>query len=389
MKKEILVEKQFCCGCEACVNICPKHCISFEEDEEGFRYPSVNAVDCIDCGLCEKVCPFKNPRESKLPLDVYAAKNNNETELLSSSSGGLFICFAKEIIKEGGVVFGARFNENWEVIHSYTENLEGLSEFMGSKYVQSRIGNTYLEAKRFLQSGRKVLFTGTSCQIAGLHLYLQKEYDNLFTIDIICHGVPSPKVWRRYVTELKGKSLGGQIKKIYFRDKKQGWKDFSFKVSYGGSRFFGLGRNEMSHHFLKDPYMLLFLGNHILRPSCFHCQAKNGKSGSDLTIADFWGIEKCQPELYDKRGVGLLLVNNEKGKKFLDGLELSMHKVTLEEAIARNPFYTKPVKEPEKRKQCFQIINESNMKLKKVLAHLFPVPLSIRIKRNVKSILKK
>ena len=134
--------------------------------------------------------------------------------------------------------------------------------------------------------------------------------------------------------------------------------------------------------------MLLFLGNHILRPSCFHCQAKGGKSGSDLTIADFWGIEECRPELYDERGVGLLLVNNEKGKKFIDGINLSLHKVTLEEAVAHNIVYAQPVKESEKRKQCFQIINESNMNLKKVLDHLFPVPFSIRIKRKVKSILK-
>ena len=167
-----ILDKHNCCGCEACVQICPKQCISFNEDAEGFRYPMVDKRICIDCGLCEKVCPILNKTEERKPLKVYAAKNRDEEELLASSSGGLFILFAKEILCQGGVVFGAKFDENWNVVHAYAETEKDLKAFMGSKYVQSRIGNTYREAKDFLEAGRQVLFSGTSCQAAGLKRFL-------------------------------------------------------------------------------------------------------------------------------------------------------------------------------------------------------------------------
>jgi len=197
-----LVKRELCTGCGACYSICPVHCISMQEDPEGFLYPVIEKEKCTSCKKCENVCPAIVQGNERKPLSVYAAKNLNEEIRRQSSSGGIFTLIAESIIQKGGVVFGARFNGNWEVVHDYTETEEGLAAFRGSKYVQSRIGDTYLKAKDFLLAGRKVLFSGTPCQIAGLKAFLQKDYDNLLTVDLICHGVPSPLVWKRYLDEV-------------------------------------------------------------------------------------------------------------------------------------------------------------------------------------------
>ena len=251
-----ITDKKNCCGCSACVQRCPKQCISLTEDEEGFLYPYVNEESCVECGLCEKICPILNPQEETFPLQVIAAKNTNTEERLGSSSGGLFLPLAKSIINEGGIVFGADYDSNWEVHHVGVENISGLYALMMSKYLQSRIENTYKEAEKFLKCGRKVMFVGTPCQIAGLHGFLRhKVYPNLLTIDVVCHGAPSPGVWRQYLAEtysegefvknrhqaaagkntvfyqsLNAKSPIGDIK---FRDKTMsGWKKFRFVVRY-------------------------------------------------------------------------------------------------------------------------------------------------------------
>lgn len=197
-----ITDKKNCCGCSACVQRCPKQCISLTEDEEGFLYPYVNEESCVECGLCEKICPILNPQEETFPLQVIAAKNTNTEERLGSSSGGLFLPLAKSIINEGGIVFGADYDSNWEVHHVGVKNISGLYALMMSKYLQSRIENTYKEAEKFLKCGRKVMFVGTPCQIAGLHGFLRhKVYPNLLTIDVVCHGAPSPGVWRQYLAE--------------------------------------------------------------------------------------------------------------------------------------------------------------------------------------------
>ena len=240
-----ILDKHNCCGCAACVQACPKQCISFNEDEQGFRYPLVDESLCIDCGLCEKVCPVIHQSDAKKPLKVYAAQNPNEEIRLKSSSGGIFTLLAEAVIDEGGVVFGARFDKNWEVEHGYTESKEGLTAFRGSKYLQSRTGETYKQARDFLKAGRKVLYSGTSCQIAGLKKFLRKEYENLITVDVVCHGAPSPLVWRTYLDDLKKcpKGTAGKnsvcssinempvITGISFRDKSTGWKKYGFVLS--------------------------------------------------------------------------------------------------------------------------------------------------------------
>ena len=196
-----ITDKSKCCGCNACVQACPKQCIEMHEDDEGFLYPRVDTTRCIDCGKCEKVCPVINQAEPHRPIKVYAAINPDEEIRRQSSSGGIFTLLAEQTIKEGGVVFGARFDESWQVTHDYTESIEGLASLRGSKYVQSCIGDTFLKAEAFLKQGRKVLFTGTPCQISGLKKYLHKEYENLLTVDFVCHGVPSPLIWQKYLSE--------------------------------------------------------------------------------------------------------------------------------------------------------------------------------------------
>ena len=197
-------EKKDCCGCHACASVCAHRAITMQVDEEGFLYPVIDKDTCVECGLCEQVCPFVNQASTVQPLKVYAARSNDEELRRKSSSGGVFTLLAEAVIREGGVVFGAKFDKGWNVVHAWTDALDGLADFRGSKYVQSIIGSTYEEAKHFLRQGRKVLFSGTPCQIAGLKRYLCKDYDNLLTVDVVCHGVPSPLVWKKYLSEVCG-----------------------------------------------------------------------------------------------------------------------------------------------------------------------------------------
>ena len=312
-------EKKDCCGCSACVQICPKQCISMSADNEGFLYPQVNTTICIDCSLCEKVCPIINQEESKEPQAIYAARNSNENIRLKSSSGGIFTLLAEEIIKSGGVVFGAKFNNNWNVVHDYTETLEGLDAFRGSKYVQSIIGDNFKIAKHFLDDGRKVLFSGTPCQIAGLKKYLRKEYKNLLTVDIVCHGVPSTSIWEKYKNNIKklaiysfkdstsnDKSIA--LNEVNFRDKTNGWKNYLCTYSVKRTSDYLSGTLKYEH--TKDPYMRLFLANYLLRPSCYYCPSKAGKSRSDMTLGDCWGIKRMNKSFDDNKGVGVCVIHN-------------------------------------------------------------------------------
>ena len=364
--------KSKCCGCTACVSICPKQCITMREDEEGFLYPMVDSSLCIDCNLCKKICPELHSKERREPLNVYAAKHKNEQVRLASSSGGIFTLLAERIIDENGVVFGARFNSNWNVIHDYTETKKGLTAFRGSKYVQSYMGNCYQKVKFFLQQGRKVMFTGTPCQIAGLKNYLRKDYDNLLTVDVVCHGVPSPKVWRIYLNEIARKggknsvlfhpiSEKQEIKSINFRSKSTGWKKYSFALTLSETTADGEKNTVLlSSIFTENPYMNAFLSNLSLRPSCYDCPAKSGKSGSDITIADFWGIEEVLPEFDDDKGISLILSYTEKGIYWLKGLNCEYTKVDYQTAQKNNPSISTSVAKPINRNFFFHQLKYKN-----------------------------
>ena len=329
----VIKEKNKCCGCNACAQRCPKQCITMQADNEGFLYPVVDTAKCIDCGLCEKVCPVINQHEARQPQKAYATYTHNEEVRSQSSSGGIFTVLAEDTIKKGGVVFGVKFNKEWMPEFAFTETIEGIAPFRGSKYVQAIVGNAYKQAEDFLKAGRKVLFTGTPCQIAGLKLYLRKEYTNLLAVDIICHGVPSPKVWNRYLEETCSKLLkarpdgknsvgsadGGTskscIEAISFRSKITGWKKYSFMLKLNFFNSDEKNTGVFAETLDKNAYMRVFLNDTILRPSCYACSTKEGKSHSDITIADFWGIDIIDPAFDDDKGCGLVLINTDKGAK--------------------------------------------------------------------------
>lgn len=302
-----IIDKRNCCGCSACAAICPKQCISMHEDNEGFLYPHVNKARCIDCHLCEKVCNQLNPFENREPLKVLAAMNRNDDIRISSSSGGIFYSLAEGTINKGGIVFGARFDKNWQVVIDYAETIGGIKDFMGSKYVQARIDTAYCDAKRFLDEGRQVLFSGTPCQIAGLHKFLGKQYNNLLSIDFICHGAPSPKVWEIYLKNII--NVKTPIQSISFRNKGKGWKKLHFSIKYNESN----KTISLLSSADKNQYMKAFLADLILRPSCSFCKAKSCSSQSDISLADFWGIWNVNPEMYDNKGTSMLLINTERG----------------------------------------------------------------------------
>lgn len=351
-----ITNKNNCCGCGACLNICPKQCISYKKDEEGFLYPIVNINDCINCNLCNKVCPYNSETVSRKPINIYAAKNKDEQIRLNSSSGGLFSALAEYVINQGGIVFGAQFDENWDIIHSYTDNKKGISQYRGSKYIQSNTLHTYQEAKSFLEKNILVLYTGTPCQILGLKKFLRKDYSNLITVDFVCHGVPSSKIWQLYIKSL---SLDAPINYINFRDKQKGWRNYTLYIQTQFSNFkYHTNENQ-------SLYMKGFLNELYLRPSCHNCIAKNFSSNSDLTIADYWWIQNIKPEFDDDKGVSLVYVNTTKGNHILTELNIDKIETNSEKDISSAYLYQGAVTQSAipnlHRKQFFSLVTSANM----------------------------
>lgn len=373
-------DKSLCCGCSACVQICPKECIFLWTDHEGFLYPRVDKKLCINCGLCEKVCHETQPYQERLPLNVYAANNKDTGIRLKSSSGGIFTILAEGVIRKGGVAFGARFDEDWQVILDYTETFAGLEKFRGSKYVQARTGNTYSKAESFLKQGRLVLFSGTPCQIAGLNHYLRKQYNNLLTVDFVCHGVPSPKVWGRYLDEVIG-AANKSIHDIEFRNKYNGWKKFNFVLDYNQDD----KTVHMSSYHGDNHYMRAFLSNMILRPSCYHCKAKSGRSHSDITIADYWGIQHLHPQMDDDKGTGLVFLNTPKGQDFFDLSKVNYVDSKYEYALRFNHSIKYDVEPHVNRVHFFAQIDEADSVIDLIDKELY-MTFKMKMRKKVKYI---
>lgn len=328
----IQLSRYECTGCSACAQSCPSKCITMKADIEGFLIPSVNK-GCVECHLCEKVCPVLNrKRVEKLPLKTFIGYNDKEKIRLISSSGGVFSLLAEWILQEGGVVFGAAFDEDYNVTHQKIEGSDnGIERLYGSKYVQSTIGTAYIDAEKHLKENRTVLFSGTPCQISGLKGFLRKTYENLITVDVLCHGVVGSEIWQAYIREME-REYGSAVKHISFRQKDDGWKKYALKICFENKQQY-----VKEHHF--DTYMQFFLNNVALRQSCYRCAAKKNGSSADITIGDAWGIEKYAPKMNDDKGASLIIVRSEKGLHVLSEIKTKMtvQEGKPEELLASHP----------------------------------------------------
>lgn len=327
-----LVKRDKCSGCTACANVCPKNCIKMLPDDEGFLYPKIDSLVCTECGLCQKVCPV-DKIEKHLPLSTYALKSKNDEIRLKSTSGAVFETLSKYVLNNGGVVFGCKFNEDLIAEHDYIEYYEGLDAFRGAKYVQSRLNNSFKNVKSFLEQGRWVLFSGTPCQIAGLDFYLNKEYDKLIKCDLVCHSVPSPNALKAYIKEIE-ETNNKKVSKIWFRNKElNGWTKSNLKIIFEDDTVY-------KEPLVNTAFMQGFNRGLYNRPSCANCSYKDFKNVSDITIADYWGIEKVAEDFADNIGVSLVFINSLKGRKIFEEIKenLVFIETKIEESVLENPY---------------------------------------------------
>lgn len=309
-----MVNKRECCGCTACMNICPVGAIQMISDEEGFLYPEINKLKCINCNACVQVCTFKNGCiKRKQPVEIWAVQHKDKNVRIVSSSGGVFTSMYRSIIEHDGIVYGARFDSNFMVEHARATTERECEAFRGAKYVQSNMcpGGILKKVELDLKQGKIVLFSGTPCQVAGLKSYLKDDSpNNLITCDIICHGVPSPVIWKQYLDLIKKKS---QIKNIHFRNKENGWHNSRLYINKMDGTFIAQSHAE-------NPYSNLYFSHYILRESCTVCPYASFERVGDITIGDFWGIENSIPDLDDDLGTSIVMVNSDKGKKLLEDI---------------------------------------------------------------------
>lgn len=313
---EVYPNKNNCYGCIACKNICPSNAIKMLADGEGFLYPKIDPALCCNCGKCKDVCPLYEIEmcQEEYKQRIYAVKHKEEAIRLSSTSGGMFTALSDAILESNGVVYGAILDENLKVCHHRAITKEKRDEMKGSKYVQSDIGEIYKAVKSDLLNEKQVLFTGTPCQIAGLRNYLNHtDIINLILCDIICHGVPSNTLWTEYVKFVE-KEKKASLKMHFFRTKINGWHATTTRNLYYNGK-------EDSRSILSQIHMSLFLNNLILRPCCYTCKFSSFSRNSDITLGDFWGIEKSMPEFDDNKGISLVLINTLKGSTIFDNIQ--------------------------------------------------------------------
>jgi len=353
----IICDSSKCTGCYACYNTCDHSAISMITDNEGFSRPKINSYLCIGCKKCQKVCPVNNPVErNEIPLTIYSGWSKNEDIRLSSASGGAFTELAKFFIEQmHGVVFGVAMNEKLEACHIAVEFVDDLSKLQGSKYIQSNINESYRQTEHYLKEGKNVLFSGTPCQIAGLKNYLRKEYQQLYTVDLICHGVPSKRLFEDYIKHLESK-LQHRVYDVKFRCKKSSWIFFNMAVNSHVEEKTRKISYEYEGAYYSDPFIRGFLRDNALRPSCYQCQYTSTKRVSDFTLADWWGYkaeDKCDKD-FEKKGVSLIFTNTSKGQYILPQLNMLLKERTLEAALMTNISLQKPFTMPGSRQKFWQ-----------------------------------
>ncbi len=370
-------EKSQCCGCTACSSICPKKAVVMKQDEEGFMYPIIDKRKCVNCGLCDKVCPVKNVNKEMFEQKAYIVNNKNDEIRKDSTSGGAFTPIAEYVLNQGGVVYGAAFDKNYNVVHTYVDNKESLTILRGSKYVQSFLGDTFKQVKDLLNDNRIVCFSGTPCQIEGLKKFLQKDYKNLITVDVMCHAVPSPLVWKKYLNYEASKLKGKKIKKVLFRDKsKYGYKYSTMTIK--------TDKDEYSRGVESDPYLRAFFGDLSDRPSCYDCKFKKQCHVSDFTIWDCFIVDNFDKNLDDDKGTSRILINTENGRNTFEKIKGSFNytEVQTDSLVKNVKEMLQSVEMNEKRTKFFKDLNEMNEE--EFFKKWFPDTIKVKVERTAR-----
>lgn len=371
---ERVLDKDKCSGCTACASICPKQAITMKVENDGFMYPVIKQEKCIDCGLCKRTCPILNTKSNKAINKCYVAYSKDEIYSNNSSSGGIFSIIADFILKEKSIVIGAAFDENNKLKHIAISKEEDLIKLKGSKYLQSDLNNIFKYVKENIKD-KKILFVGTPCQVAGIKAFV-KNNDNLICIDLACHGVPSPKLFDKYIKELESKN-NDKLINYDFRDKSTGWDTYSNTMIFKNKNITELQKD--------NEYMKLFLSDIALRKSCFNCDFKLGNKYSDITLCDYWGVQKYYPDMYNKKGVSAIIINTQKGNEIIEKIKdkLICKECELEEILEGNPSIKKSCDEREERKEFFnEIDNLSINELSKKYVKSTPLYKRVLIKIN-------
>lgn len=373
-----ITDKKDCCGCNACGDICAHKAITFKTDIEGFWYPEVDMNKCTDCGLCEKVCPIihKAKEERYNTARVFAAYNKNESVRLDSTSGGIHSALAEVMYDRKAYVCGAIYNDDYAVSHFVSPDRKMLPKIRSSKYLQSSMEGEFIEIRNILREGKDVFYCGTPCQVHALYNFLRKPYPNLTTCDFICRGVNSPKVFLSYMDMLE-KQYGSKATEIKFKNKKWGWHNFSMRVNFANGQ-----------QYCKDRWHdLFFIGylqsGNFARPSCYECKFKGFPQKADITLADFWGIEKIDPSMDQDKGTSLVMVNSDKGLELFNAIksQIEWKEFTIEDARMGNPALDSSLKAVNNdREAFFKELDKSPFD--KVAQKFFPLP---TFKRKLKN----
>jgi len=388
-----LAAKNLCSGCAACYAVCPRKAISMQPDEEGFAYPHIDESLCVHCGLCERACPSLNPQAPREPLVVYAAKANDDALRKESSSGGVFSLLARQIISDGGIVYGAAISgTDLSVCHCSAENEEELSWLRGSKYVQSDVGDTYGRVRNQLDAGRKVLFSGTPCQVAALRNFLARDYENLVCVEVICHAAPSPLAWKKFLEKRAAASAKGRDsarpeavidRRISFRRKDSGWKRYFLSLRFTDGK-------EYLRDMHEDTFLRGFNSELYNRLSCHACSVRELRSGADITLGDYWNVHQRFAEMDDDVGTSVVLVNTEKGATLLDRVAPLCDLVASDYADIRrtNPAVYRSANPHPKRALFFKHVR-NRMDFDSLVINLLKRPLWRRVGSYVKRAVKK
>ncbi len=369
-----------CCGCSACAAVCPRKCTTMQRDGQGFYRPVINTSLCTNCDLCKSICPqISSVADFGKQIDAYGAIAKDTGIKMASSSGGLFTILSSRIIEKGGIVFGAAFDEKLNVVHMEATCVEELGLFRGSKYVQSYIGDCFIKAKGYLESDRWVYFSGTPCQIAGLKAFLKKDYATLITQDLICHSAPSPLVWEEYL-KFREKEACGKAIKASFRYKEKDVDGYKLRIEFDNGK--------VHAQYGSDPYMMAFINGLSSQTACFDCRFKGLNRQSDVTLADFWGVEDLFPNIDKQGGVSLIFLHTEKGKALFDSIadQTINFKVDPLLAVRKNTMALKSMKPDKARKKFLKSIKRKGFE--KAYKHAVKPSIKTRVKIKLRKFFK-